>query len=77
MLLKRSEKSTVKKTNTEIFHIKKKKWTVVTLKTIESNQNHISSLGFTICTVNNILCPLILDLSEEKLAMKMEKNENF
>ena len=39
---------------------------------IAHNHNHIASMGFIICTVNNILCPS-LDLSEEKLAMLMVK----
>ena len=32
-------------------------------------------MGFTVFTVNNILCPLTLDSSEEKLHMLMEKNK--
>ena len=33
---------------------------------IAQNHNHIASMGFTSCTVNDILCPSSLDSSEEK-----------
>ena len=35
--------------------------------------NHIASMGFTICTVNDILCPYTLDLSEENLFPMLRK----
>lgn len=34
---------------------------------IDQNHHHDASVGLTICTVNNILCPQILDSSEDKL----------
>ena len=40
---------------------------------IAQNHNHIVSVGFTICTVNGILCPYTLYSSEEKVAMLIEK----
>ena len=40
---------------------------------IAQNHNHIASMGFTICTVNNILCPS----SEEKLHRLMEKKNLY
>ena len=44
---------------------------------IAQNQNHIASMGFTICTVNNILCPYTHDSSGEKLHVLMEKKKTF
>ena len=39
---------------------------------IGQNRNDIASVGFTICTVNDILSPYTLDSSEEKPAMLTE-----
>ena len=41
---------------------------------VAQNHNHIASVGSTICKVNNILCPQILDLTVEKLATLKKKN---
>ena len=40
---------------------------------IAQSHNHIASMGFTICTVNNILCPQTLNSSEEKCHMLKKK----
>ena len=40
---------------------------------IAENHNHIASVGCILCRANNILCPLALDLSEEKLAILRKK----
>ena len=35
---------------------------------IAKHHDHIASMGFTICTVNDIVCPQTLEMSEEQLS---------
>ena len=42
---------------------------------IAQNHNHFATMGFTICTVNHILCPSTLNSSDGKLKIFMEKKK--